>query len=110
MFVMPAGASGALPGSKVGVLEPEPEPFEPESKELLLRDPRVEPLMLKRLFLPKLNLPIAERSAEFMVPTEDEVAAEMEAARVLDLRYELLRPRVPPHQPLEEPAVERAAF
>jgi hypothetical protein len=42
--------------------------------------------MLKRLFLAKLKRPRALRSAVFIVPTEDSVAADMDAARVLVLR------------------------
>jgi hypothetical protein len=42
--------------------------------------------MLKRPFLLKVNLPSALLSAEFIVPTDDSVTAEMEAARVLVLR------------------------
>jgi hypothetical protein len=110
VFVIPAGAPGARPGSKLaGVLVPEPEPLDPVSKLLRLREPRVEPLMLNRPFLLKLNLPSALLRAEFMVPTEDSVTAEMEAARVLVLRYELLRPRLP-KKPPEELALARAAF
>lgn len=74
--------------SPVGVEAPEPgRELEPLSKdEPVLRDPRVELRMLKTPFLPNENRPSAERRALFMVPTEDSVAAETEAARVLDFR------------------------
>ena len=80
---MPAGAPSALP-SPFGVDEPEP-PLDPVSREdPVLRDPRVELRMLNTPLLPNEKRPSAERSAEFMVPTEDSVAADIEAARVLD--------------------------
>lgn len=85
---MPAGAPGARIPSPVGVVAPEPgRELEPLSnEEPVLRDPRVELRMLKTPLLPNEKRPNAERRAEFIVPTDDSVAAEMEAARVLDLR------------------------
>lgn len=85
VLVMPAGAPGARVTSPVGVVAPEPG-REPLSKDPELRDPSVELRMLKMPLLPNEKRPRAERRAEFIVPTEDSVAAEMEAARVLDLR------------------------
>ena len=82
---MPAGAPGARPDSPLRGA-PVPDPLDPVSKLLMLRDPRVDDLMLKRPFLVKLKRPRALRRAVFMVPTEDSVAADMEAARVLVLR------------------------
>lgn len=78
MFVIPADAS-------IGVLVPDPG-FSPPSNEPVLLDPRVELRTLNMPFLPKENRPSAERSALFIVPTEDSVAADMEAARVLVFR------------------------
>lgn len=88
VFVIPAGAPGARTISPVGVDAPEPRgELEPLSnEEPVLRDPSVELRMLKTPLFPNENRPSAERRAEFMVPTEDSVAAEIEAARVLDLR------------------------
>jgi hypothetical protein len=83
VFVIPAGAPGALP-SPLGVEVPDP-PLDPASKEEpVLRDPRVELRTLKTPFLPQEKRPSADFKAVFMVPTEESVAAEMEAARVLD--------------------------
>lgn len=84
---MPAGAPGALP-SPFGVDAPEPGlEFEPLSNEdPVLRDPRVESRTLNMPRLPNENRPSADRRAVFIVPTEDSVAAEMEAARVLVFR------------------------
>ena len=62
------------------------DPLDPVSKLLMLLDPSVDPRMLKRPFLPKEKRPRALRSAVFMVPTDDSVAADMDAARVLVLR------------------------
>lgn len=87
MFVMPAGAPGALPVlSPVGVEAPEPR-LEPLSKEEpVLREPSVESRMLNMPCLPKEKRPRADLRAVFIVPTEESVAAEMEAARVLVFR------------------------
>ena len=82
---MPAGAPGALRASPVGVDAPE-SGREPLSKDPLLREPSVESRTLNMPCLPKEKRLSADRSAEFIVPTEDSVAAEIEAARVLDLR------------------------
>jgi hypothetical protein len=85
VFVIPAGAPSALP-SPLGVEAPEP-PLEPTSKEdPVLRDPRVELRTLNTPFLLHEKRPSAERSAVFMVPTEESVAAEIDAARVLVFR------------------------
>ena len=82
---MPAGAPGARP-SPLGVDVPEP-PLEPVSKDdPVLRDPRVELRTLNTPFLAREKRPSAERSAVFIVPTEESVAAEIEAARVLVFR------------------------
>jgi hypothetical protein len=82
VLVMPAGAPGALP-SPLGVEDPDP-PLDPASKDdPVLRDPSVELRTLKTPFFAQEKRPSADRSAEFMVPTEESVAAEMEAARVL---------------------------
>jgi hypothetical protein len=67
----------------VGVEAPD-LPLELLSKEdPVLRDPNVELRMLKTPFFAQEKRPRAERSAVFIVPTEESVAADMEAARVL---------------------------
>jgi hypothetical protein len=82
VFVMPAGAPGALV-SPVGVEAPD-LPLELLSKDdPVLRDPSVELRTLKTPFLAHENRPSAERSAVFIVPTDESVAVDMEAARVL---------------------------
>jgi hypothetical protein len=79
---MPAGAPAAPPG----LFAPDPgkEPLDPVSKLLSDRDPRVEFRTLNIPPLPKEKRPSADRIAVPIVPTDDSVAAEMEAARVLD--------------------------
>lgn len=85
---MPGGAPGARATSPLGVEAPEPgREFEGLSRDdPVLRDPRVELRILNMPFLPNEKRLSAERRALFMVPTDDSVAAEMEAARVLDFR------------------------
>ena len=85
MFVIPAGAPTAPPGP-FGDDTPEPgrDPLDPVSKLLSDRDPCVEFRALNMPPLPKVKRLSADRMAVPMVPTEDSVAAEMEAARVLD--------------------------
>lgn len=83
-FVMPAGAPGALPVSP-GVDDPE-SGRDPPSRDPVLREPSVESRTLNMPRLPKEKRPSADLRAVFIVPTDDSVAAEMEAARVLVLR------------------------
>lgn len=82
---MPAGAPAAPPGP-LGDDAPEPgrDPLEPVSKLLSDLDPSVELRTLNMPPLPKVKRLSADRIAVPMVPTEDSVAAEIDAARVLD--------------------------
>ena len=83
MFVIPAGAPTAPPGPFGDVAPEGRDPLESSSKLFKdldpceLRTPNMPPL-------PKEKRLRADLIAVPMVPTEDSVAAEMEAARVLD--------------------------
>lgn len=82
---MPAEALTAPP-APLGDEAPEPgrDLLDPVSKLLSDRDPSVEFRTLNIPPLPKEKRPSADRMAVPIVPTEDSVAADMEAARVLD--------------------------
>lgn len=85
MFVMPAGAPIARPTpGPFGVDVPDPDPL--SNDEPVLREPSVEFRMLKTPLLPKEKRPKADFSAVFIVPTEESVAAEIEAALVVVFR------------------------
>jgi hypothetical protein len=82
VFVMPAGAPCALL-SPLGVVDPDLLLDPASNDDPVLRDPRVELRTLNTPFFAQEKRPSADLSAEFMVPTEESVAAEIEAARVL---------------------------
>ena len=81
---MPAGAPTAPAPFGDEAPEPGSDPLDPVSKLLSDLDPSVELRTLNMPPLPKEKRLRADRMAVPIVPTEDSVAAEMDAARVLD--------------------------